>query len=322
MIISASRRTDIPAYYSDWFLSRIKEKYVLVRNPMNFRQVSRVPLSPDVVDGIVFWTKNPAPMLERLDALSDYMFYFQVTLTPYGRDIEPGISSKDDKIIPAFQRLADTVGPERVVWRYDPIFLTDVYTEAYHIEQFDKIAGRLRGYANKCTFSFLDMYKKIETRMKPLNTAPLSEEQMHGMAKAFAVIAGQNGLTLDTCAERIDLAQYGIGHARCVDGRLLGRLLGCRLNVEKDGNQRPECGCDASIDIGMYDTCPAGCKYCYANRSHAAATDNRSKHESSSPLLTGTLSDQDMVKEREAGSCKDGQLQLFDPIPHNDKTGR
>ncbi len=162
MIISASRRTDIPAYYSDWFFNRIKEQYVLARNPRNFRRISRVPLSPNVVDGIVFWTKNPAPMLAKLDKLKDYTFYFQFTLTPYGRDMEPGIGSKQDSIIPSFQRLADTIGPERVIWRYDPVLLSDVYTEKYHLKHFEKLAGRLSGYTRRCTISFLDMYRNTK----------------------------------------------------------------------------------------------------------------------------------------------------------------
>lgn len=149
MIISASRRTDIPTYYSDWLLSRVKAGYVYVQNPMNAHQISRVSLSPEVVDGIVFWTKNPTPMLDKLDALRDYMYYFQFTLNSYGTDVERNIPSKNNVIIPAFQQLSDLIGPDRVIWRYDPIFLSETYTMDYHIRYFEELAKRLSPYTKK-----------------------------------------------------------------------------------------------------------------------------------------------------------------------------
>ena len=143
MIISASRRTDIPNYYSEWFFNRIKEGYVLVRNPMNISQVSKISLSPDVVDGIVFWTKNPLPILDRLEELREYTYYFQFTLTPYGKDVEPNVPSKNDLIIPSFRKLSERIGKERVVWRYDPILFNDKYTMDYHIKYFKALAAKL-----------------------------------------------------------------------------------------------------------------------------------------------------------------------------------
>lgn len=162
MIISASRRTDIPTYYSDWFFNRIKEGFVFVRNPMNAHQISRIDLRPDVVDGIVFWTKNPLPMLDRLDLLKEYTYYFQFTLTSYGEDVESNIPSKSNVIIPSFQRLSDKLGPERVIWRYDPIFLSQKYSIDYHIHYFEMLAKRLSLYTKKCTISFLDYYCNTE----------------------------------------------------------------------------------------------------------------------------------------------------------------
>ena len=158
MIISASRRTDIPTYYFEWFFNRINDGYVCVRNPMNIHQISKVSLSPEVVDGIVFWTKNPIPMMKRLHELdSRYMYYFQFTLNSYGKDVEANIPSKNDVIIPAFQDLSRMIGAERVIWRYDPIMLTDKYTIDYHVEYFEKIAKRLSGYTKKCIISFVDL---------------------------------------------------------------------------------------------------------------------------------------------------------------------
>ena len=143
MIVSASRRTDIPNYYSDWFFNRLKAGYALVKNPMNAAQIRRVELSPEAVDCFVFWTKNPAPMLPRLEELRDYAFYFQFTLTGYGRDIEPGIPHKREVMLDVFRQLAGRVGKERVIWRYDPILITDRYTPEYHVRTFGEIAAAL-----------------------------------------------------------------------------------------------------------------------------------------------------------------------------------
>ena len=185
MIISASRRTDIPTYYSDWLLNRVKAGYAYVRNPMNAHQISRVSLSPEVVDGIVFWTKNPIPMLDKLDVLRDYMYYFQFTLNSYGADVERNIPSKNNVIIPAFQRLSDLLGPDRVIWRYDPIFLSETYTMDYHIRYFEELAKRLSPYTKKCTISFLDFYRNTEKDMATLALGRFSVRQQEQLAKSL-----------------------------------------------------------------------------------------------------------------------------------------
>ena len=149
MIISASRRTDIPTYYADWLFNRLKEEYVLVRNPMNIHQIGKISLAPEVVDGIVFWTKNPIPMLDRLSELDKYNYYFQFTLNAYGKDVEPNIPSKNDVIIPAFQQLSKIIGRERIIWRYDPIFFNEYYTMEYHCKYFRMLAERLGPYTEK-----------------------------------------------------------------------------------------------------------------------------------------------------------------------------
>lgn len=312
MIISASRRTDIPAYYSDWFYNRIREGFVCVRNPMNFHQVSRIFLSPDVVDGIVFWTKNPRPLMARLEELRAYPFYFQFTLTPYGKDVEPGVPRKNHVILPAFQELSRKIGPERVIWRYDPILFTDRYTMDYHITFFSQLARRLEGYTRKCIISFVDLYRNTQSNMNGLGFAALTEKEIVELAQRLADIAGKHQLVLETCAEQINLEQYGIAHGHCIDCSLLEQIAGYRLTLEKDKNQRPECGCMASIDIGMYDTCRHGCKYCYATHSLKAVARNTQTHDPNSPLLCGQLLPEDVVKERAAKSCKEGQLQFWD----------
>jgi hypothetical protein len=313
MIISASRRTDIPTYYSDWFYNRIKEGFVLVRNPMNIHQISRIKLTPDVVDGIVFWTKNPIPMLARLDELKDYMYYFQFTISPYGKDVEPNIPDKNETIIPAFKRLSRIVGAERVVWRYDPILISKRYPVEYHVQAFGKIAAELHDYTRKVTISFIDEdYKGVKNNIRDLALLPFPSETQIELSSRLAEIAQSYGLVIDTCAEKIELQQFGISHARCIDDRLFSKLLCCHLDVCKDKTQRPECGCVASIDIGMYNTCRNGCRYCYANYSQNTVTGNYEKHNPLSPLISGEVGEEDRINDRVVKSCKDSQQRLFD----------
>jgi hypothetical protein len=310
MIVSASRRTDIPNYYSDWFFNRIDEGFVCVRNPMNPRQVSRVSLSPDVVDGIVFWTKNPAPMLKKLDRLRDYVYYFQFTLTPYGKDVEPNLPSKNDALVPAFQALADRIGKNRVVWRYDPILFNEKYTFDYHLQYFEALARRLAGYTDRCTVSFLDAYRHIRRATDLLKIAEPDLSQKEALMRRFVQIAGEAGMTMDTCAEAIDLSRLGVGHARCIDPQRLEALGGYPLDIPKDKNQRPECGCAAGVDIGAYDTCRNGCLYCYANRGASAVRKNAAAHDPASPLLSGRVEPGDVVTERVGKSYRGVQTKL------------
>ncbi|HBG76356.1 DUF1848 domain-containing protein [Eubacteriales bacterium mix99] len=312
MIVSASRRTDIPAYYSDWFYNRIREGYVLVRNPMNFHQISRIRLAPDVVDGIVFWTKNPVPMLDRLAELRDYMYCFQFTITPYGRDIEPNLPDKPDTIISSFRRLSDTIGADRVIWRYDPILISKRYPMDYHIHAFDRIVKELKGYTKKVIFSFIDKdYRGVQGNLKEMALLDFPPADQMGLSAKLAEIAHSYDLEMDACAESIDLRQYGIGHARCIDDRLFTKLLGFHLNVSKDRNQRPECDCVTSMDIGMYNTCKNGCRYCYANYNKRAVDGNVTRHNPKSPLISGEVGRDDRISNREVKSCRDTQMRFF-----------
>lgn len=311
MIISASRRTDIPTYYSDWFLNRIREKYVMVRNPMSIHQISKINLSPDVVDAIVFWTKNPEPMIDRLDLLKEYSYYFQFTVTPYGTDVEPNVPNKNKFIIPTFQRLSDKIGTEKVIWRYDPIFLNKKYTIDYHIDYFGKIAERLKDFTQKCTISFIDLYRNTTRNVKGLEIAQLTISDKRTLAQELSKLALSYGLRIDSCAEDIELMEFQISHARCIDDRLIEKISGFKIDVEKDKNQRLECGCVASIDIGMYNTCLNGCKYCYANFNTKTVKENSEKHIPQSPLISGQALDSDVIKERKVNSCKSCQGNLF-----------
>lgn len=312
MIISASRRTDIPTYYSEWLFNRLKEEYVLVRNPMNIHQIGEINLSPNVIDGIVFWTKNPVPMLERLSELKKYNYYFQFTVNSYGKDVEPNVPSKNEVIIPAFQKISKTIGREKVIWRYDPIFFNETYTMEYHLKYFKILASKLCDYTEKCTVSFMDLYRNTARNIQPINILKETQSQRFEIMERFSEIAKEFGFYIDTCAEDVDLSQFGIAHAHCIDRERLERIGKYKLTVEKDQNQRSECGCSASIDIGAYNTCKNGCLYCYANYSDKTVVNNTQKHNPQSPLLFGEVGPEDVIKERKVKSCKECQISLFD----------
>lgn len=297
MILSVSRRTDIPAFYSDWFFNRLKEGYVCVRNPMNIHQVSKISLSPDVIDCIVFWSKNPRPMLARLDELENYMYYFQYTINAYDKGFETGVPRKEG-IIKTFKELSDKIGSKRVIWRYDPILLTEAMDIDYHVCYFEEIAKRLEGYTNTCVISFVDLYKKTQSSLKDTQAREPSLKEMLELSAKMFFISKKYGITIQTCAEEIALESVGIKHGRCIDNALIEDLLGVKLVVSKDPNQRKECGCVQSIDIGEYNTCSHGCKYCYANFKEAMVLRNRAAHDPQSPLLIGHIGEDDKVTER------------------------
>lgn len=312
MILSASRRTDLPNYYSDWFLNRVKEGFLDVRNPFNAGQVSRIPLSPEVVDCIVFWTKNPGPMLGRLGELSAYDFYFQFTLTGYGADVEAGLPDKQRVLIPTFKQLAGELGFGQVVWRYDPIFISRRYTPEYHLKAFAKIAGELAGFTDLVVISFLDMYQKIRKNMERLEVESMGTEEMLWLAGNMAKTARDCGMAIESCAEAVDLSGAGVAHGSCIDIRRIERLTGCRIDCQKDGNQRGACGCAESVDVGSYNTCLNGCAYCYANVSRARILENSKAFEANSTVLGPPLKPEDVVRERAVRSFKVRQMSLFD----------
>ena len=312
MILSVSRRTDVPNYYSDWFLNRIKEGFLYVRNPMNPHQISRIDLAPEVVDCIVFWTKNPAKMLERLDELRDYMYYFQFTLTGYGKDVEPGLPDKRGELIPTFQKLSERIGAKRVIWRYDPIFISRNYPIEYHLKAFEEIAHSLYGYTQKAVISFLDLYAKTQRNTDGLQIENLPDQGMLELAKQLVDIAVKYGMTVESCAEAIELQSVGVKHGSCIDKKLIEEIIGCKLTVDKDKNQRAECGCFESVEVGTYNTCKNGCRYCYANFNDAAVKESVTAYDVDSPLLCGSVGSQDKLTVRKVKSQKDNQMSLFE----------
>lgn len=310
MILSVSRRTDIPNYYFEWFCNRVREGYLYVRNPMNERQISYIDLSPEVVDCIVFWTKNPEAMMGRLLAIEKYPYYIQFTLTGYGRDVEPGLPDKQTVLLERFRKLSCMIGKKRVIWRYDPILFNPIYTPDYHRKAFAAIAGKLEGYTERVVISFVDSYAKIRKNMAALKAGYLPEGELRKFAMQLAAMGREHGMIVESCAEAIDLQEEGIRHGSCIDSRLIEEITGGRILAGKDKNQRKECGCVESIEVGTYNTCKNGCRYCYANFSEAAVRSYTDKYDPYAPLLCGEIRADDKVTMRKMKSVIDGQLSI------------
>ena len=294
MIISASRRTDIPAFYSTWFFNRLEQGFVMVRNPMNPLQVRKIDLNPDRIGCIVFWTKNPRAMMNELDRLKSYHFYFLFTITPYGPDLEKHLPEKN-QVIDTFIELSQRIGRERVIWRYDPIILSDKIDDNFHRRHFDYLSNRLHSHTERCIISFLDMYKKCAWNLKGLNIKAPGSDDMLQLAGILGEIADQYSIELVTCAEEMDLSGLGIPHGKCIDDELISRICGRHFDLKKDPHQRKTCRCAESIDIGAYDTCPHNCLYCYANTEVLTVQRNMALHDPDSPLLFGQLSGKEKI---------------------------
>ncbi|SFM11865.1 DUF1848 domain-containing protein [Halanaerobium salsuginis] len=312
MIISASRRTDLPAFYSKWFYNRIKAQSVMVRNPFNYRQISKINLSAKLIDCIVFWTKNPtADFIAQLDLLKDYNYYFQFTINPYNRNLESRVPLKK-QIIKKFITLSQKIGKERLIWRYDPIILTDTIDEEYHYKYFDFLAAQLAQYTDKCIISFLDNYKKTEKNLAEINLTALTTTKMKIIASNLADLAAKYDLKLASCAEAVDLTTFNIQPSSCIDSKLIEQISGFKLTAKNDKNQRKFCNCAESIDIGSYNSCLHFCKYCYANSQSEIVEKNFSTHQPESPLLIGNLDlEKDTIKERKFNSFQIKNLKLF-----------
>ncbi|KAF1080184.1 MAG: hypothetical protein GQF41_3352 [Candidatus Rifleibacterium amylolyticum] len=286
MIVSVSRRTDIPAFYHEWFYNRLTTGFVLTRNPMNPAQIRRVELNPEEVDCFVFWSKNPQPFMQNFSRLNAYKYYFQFTLTPYDRDLEPGLPDKRE-LIGTFRALSTEIGAEKVVWRYDPIIFTSRYDLQYHAGHFAWLCEQLSGFTERCIISFYDHYNFVRRNLNGIEILPVDSARIREIALIFAETAGKNGLTVESCAESENLEEFGIAHGRCIDDRLINRICGRDLHLKRDHGQRPLCGCVKSVDIGAYSTCLHGCRYCYAARQRLTAAQISSRHDPTAPFLVG-----------------------------------
>lgn len=301
MIINTGCRTDIPAFYAKWFMNRIREGYVLVRNPYNPNQVTKYNLSPEVVDCLAFCTKNPEPMLSYLDKLDMYKQYWFVTITPYGKDIEPNVPDKK-KVMESFKKLSNHIGVDSIGWRYDPIFIGDGFDVNKHITCFGNMAKELKGYTHNCTISFLDLYEKVKRNAPNINP-PTKEEQIE-MAKAFRKIGKENNMVIHACCEKTYLSQYGLQCNGCMSQEIVEKAINNTLHPPKRKNLRQECNCLMGNDIGAYNTCGHLCKYCYANANKQFVIENMKKHDDNSPFLIGRSEPGDKITEAKQKSWK------------------
>ncbi len=291
MIINTGQRTDIPAFYHEWFFNRIKEGYVYVRNPYYPKLVTKYILNPQVVDCICFCSKNPHPMLQRMDELSSFRQFWFITITPYGKDIEPFVPNKF-QVIDDFIQLSKIVGKHAIVWRYDPIFINSKYTLSYHLRAFETICNKLANYTETCVISFIDLYKKIIRNFK--NIREVNEDEKLEIAIKFSEIANRYHIDLKSCCED---KLYDIDNEGCQSQHAIEKAIFQKLNIPQTIYQsRKECHCLLGNDIGHYDTCKHGCLYCYANTNSKNVFFNSSKHDPLSPILIGHIQENDIIQ--------------------------
>lgn len=305
MIINTGGRTDTVQYYSDWLLRRFAEGYVLSRNPLFPDKVTRYELTPDKVDCVVFCSKNYKPILPRLREITDrFPAYFYYTITAYGKDVEPGVPSIEESI-ETLKELSALVGKERVAWRYDPVLLTREYTIRRHLDTFPWMARELAPYIDRCIFSFVEMYKKLETNMPEI--IPMSETERDALARELGAAAAKLGMVIQTCGTNGDYTRYGIHASGCITLSILGKANHMEFRNLKHKGMREGCHCMESRDIGAYDTCLNGCKYCYANKNPRKAFENYEYHDPASPLLLGHLRPDDIVTQGAQRSFQKGR---------------
>ena len=311
MIISASRRTDIPAFYSDWLMNRIRVGWCQVPNPFNYNQLSYISLKPEAVDAIIFWSKNPAPMFQYLSELDDrgFRYYFQFTLNDYPSILEPNIPNLNERL-QTFRKISDHVSSLRVIWRYDPIIISNQTSQSFHREKFSEIAETLRGSTKRVMISLVDYYQKTDRRLAKLeedgflfDREVAYSQSIFDLLKDLSTIAKNNDMEIFTCAEELDYSNAGIPPGSCIDGELLYRLWSLHGNMKKDPTQRASCLCVSSRDIGINDTCIHGCPYCYSTRNIELARRRYSEHDPRSPVIWGKareLSDTEKADQQKA----------------------
>ncbi len=295
MIINTGARTDTVQYFTKWLLRRFEEGFVLARNPLFPNKITRYELHPEKVDAVVFCSKNYTPILSHIKEITDkFNTYFYYTITAYDKDVEPGVPSIDDSI-KTLIKLSEIVGKQRIAWRYDPVLLTGKYTKEYHINTFKYMTRLLAPYIDRCIFSFVEMYKKLEKNMPEIIL--LTENDKEFLAKSFGEIAGQNGIYIQTCGTKVDYLKYGIHKSGCMTLDILGRANGVQFKNLRHRGMRQGCGCIESRDIGAYDTCLNGCRYCYANKNPKKAFENYKFHNPDSPLLLGEVKEGDTIQQ-------------------------
>lgn len=294
MIINTGSRTDTVQYYTEWLMKRFEEGFVYSRNPMFPNKVIRYELNPKVVDCIVFCSKNYEPILPYIKTITDkFNTYFYYTITAYGKDVEPNVPDIDESI-ETLIKLSSLVGRQRIAWRYDPILLTEKYTKNRHYKTFNYIAQKLSPHIDRCIFSFVEMYKKLKANMPEIIL--LTEKDKIEIAKNIGAISKKYNMKIQTCATKEEYEQYGILTSGCMTAEILGNANNIKYKKLKHTGNRKNCNCIENRNIGDYDTCPNGCKYCYANQNPEIALANYKKHNPNSPLILGDLLNTDEIQ--------------------------
>ncbi|MFW6016004.1 MAG: DUF1848 domain-containing protein [bacterium] len=296
MIISASRRTDIPAFYSEWFMNRIKGGYFYKVNPFNKKQVKGISLAPKDVDVIVFWTKYPKPILPHLDELNKrgYNYYFQYTINGYPEILEPNLPSLNQRI-DVFKKLCDETDKKQVVWRYDPIIYSNITPINYHIEKFEEIASEIHKYTSRVVISFLDIYGKTKIKLNKLEKNKNIrvkdivdyKDKLIKISNEIKNIADKYEIEIRSCGETDNPSANIIKPGSCIDKDLINKVFDLNIELKKDKNQREQCLCAISEDMGIYDTCKFACTYCYADNSMKAVKNKVEDHNPKSSVLIG-----------------------------------
>ena len=294
MILNISGRTDIVAFYSDWLMNRLDERFIDVRNPFNPKMVSRIMM--DDVDLLFFCTKNPTPILDKLKDIKKKV-YFHVTLTSYKKDIEPNIPPKS-KVIESIKKLSNIIGKENLVIRYDPIFISEEYSLDYHVKAFDKLCELLDGYVCKILIHFINDYKNVRNNYSILKYRKLTEKDYGVIGRSFSKSAKKHNIVVHTCNEERDLTEFGFIKDDCISKELAFKLTGKIYKKKWKARKDLVCECVEMVDIGVYNSCKHFCKYCYANYDEKKVNDNYNKHNPKSSLLIGELSDDDIIKIR------------------------
>ena len=294
MILNTGLRTDIPGFFSEWFYNRIDDGFVYVRNPYAKNQIYSYRLDPELIDCIIFCTKNPKPMFENLEKIDKFNQYWHITITPYEKEIEPNVPPMND-VLESFKYLSKKLGKENVTLRYDPIFINEKYTLEKHIESFEYIINSLSGYTTEAIISFIDLYEKTKRNFP--QAREVTKDERLKIGKEFARIGNENNIRIKTCVEGTELDKFGIDSSGCMTKEVIERAINKNLNIPKQKARNGECYCLLNNDIGEYNTCDHGCLYCYANSNKRLVKRNLKLHDPKSPILIGEIKEDDIIKE-------------------------
>ncbi len=312
MILNTGLRTDIPGFFSEWFYNRIDEGFVYVRNPYAKNQIYSYRLDPELIDCIIFTTKNPRPMFRNLEKIDKFNQYWHITITPYGKEIEPNVPPVDE-VIDSFKFLSERLGKEKVTLRYDPIFISEKYSLEKHIESFDYILDSLSDYTTEAIISFIDLYEKTKRNFP--NAKEVTQDERLRIGEEFAKIGEKYNIKVKTCAEGTELERFGIDSSGCMTKEVIEKAINKNLDIPKQKARNGECYCLLNNDIGEYNTCNHGCLYCYANSNKRLVKRNLKLHDPKSPILIGEIKEDDIIIERKQESCiskeKTKQTRLF-----------